>query len=94
MPDEVPVSQARVGGEERDTRHVGKASRTEQQQALLRNSLEERPERDQEGYLPAVGDQDQWRIGGTASPACFFCCLIALFSFGDCWGFFFCCFGG
>jgi hypothetical protein len=49
---------------------------------------------DPKGYLPAVGDQDQWRIGGTASPACFFCCLIALFSFGDCWGFFFCCFGG
>jgi hypothetical protein len=47
MPDEVPVSQARVGGDERDARHVGKASRTEQQQALLRNSLEERPERDQ-----------------------------------------------
>lgn len=46
------------------------------------------------GHLLAVGDQDQWRIGGTASPACFFCCLIAFFSFAVCCGFFFCCFGG
>ena len=37
MPDEVPVSEPGVGGEERDARHVGEPSRAEQQNALLRN---------------------------------------------------------
>src|SRR6185312_5381800 len=45
VPDEVPVSQPGIGGEEPDTRHVGKASRAEQQQPLRRNAFEERLER-------------------------------------------------
>lgn len=35
-----------------------------------------------------------WRISETGSPICFFCSLIAFFSFGVCCGFFLSCFGG